>query len=369
MKRLCKLLGAAFSIDCGFWGEHRPLDVAGCAKLSALRAGEAKNPGPRRAAPPRPQGGLEDVQLLEPVTVALRNKLWKVFVDWFAANMGAEDPSEWAFRSPQAFGAVMVAYGHALYDAGSSLHYYRQLLAHVQKLHVQVKPFLSEAWEVATKWQAVEPVEHRPPIPESLVLAMVSLAWLWRWKRWAAITLYTFSAISRVGEVLTPSDILFEQEVIYLQVSRPKTRNRGPKVQYSSADWKPCVQLVSVVWDTLLPDEPLFPGSPAAFRFRWDALLRHLNVSASFQLTPASLRSGGAVAAHRRQVSINDLMWKMRITHQKTLTHYLQEVAASSILPQLAANVRSNIMLLKELMPCLCQTRGPQRTTASVVTT
>ena len=215
-------IAAAFAIDCGFWTGHRPLDVAGCARLSALQAGEAKNPGPRRAAPPRPQGGLEDVQLLEPVTVALRNKLWKVFVDWFAANVGGEGSSEWAFRSPQAFRAVMVAYGHALYDAGSSLYYYRQLLAHVQKLHVQVKPFLSEAWEVATKWQSVEPVEHRPPIPESLALAM---------KRWAAITLYTFSAISRVGEVLrahrrdvlTPSDILFEQDVIYFQDLKPRT--------------------------------------------------------------------------------------------------------------------------------------------------
>ena len=122
-RKLCQLLAAAFAIDCGFWTGHRPLDVAGRARLSALQAGEAKNPGPRRAAPPRPQGGLEDVQLLEPVTVALRNKLWKVFVDWFAANVdvGGEDSSEWAFRSPQAFGAVMVAYGHALYDAGSSL--------------------------------------------------------------------------------------------------------------------------------------------------------------------------------------------------------------------------------------------------------
>lgn len=226
------------------------------------------------------------MQLLEPVTVALRNKLWKVFAEWFAENIGPQDPSEWAYLSPQAFGAVMVAYGHALYDANSSLHYYRQLLAHIQKMHINVKPFLAGAWELATKWQSLEPVEHRPPIPESLILAMVSLAWLWRWRRWAAVALYTFSAVSRVGEVLrafrrdavTPSDILFEQHVIFLQVGQPKTRNRGPRIQYTSASWKPCVDLVSSVWDSISPDEPLFPGSPAAFRFRWDALLRHLNV-------------------------------------------------------------------------------------------
>ena len=146
----------------------------------------------------------------------------------------------------------------------------------------------------------MEPTEHRPPIPESVTFAMVSLAWLWGWKRWAAVTLYTFSAISWVGEVLrarrmdalTPRDILFEQHVIYLKVNFPKTRHRGPRVQYSSAEWDTCVSLVSKVWDELMPDEFLFPGSQAAYRFRWDALLKHLKISSSFKLTPGSLRGG-----------------------------------------------------------------------------
>lgn len=57
---------------------------------------------------------------------------------------------------------------------------------------------------------------------------------------------YTFSAISRVVEVLrarrrdalTPNDILHEQQVIYLRLRFPKTRNRGGKAQHSSADWE-----------------------------------------------------------------------------------------------------------------------------------
>ena len=164
-------------------------------------------------------------------------------------------------------------------------------------------------------------------------------------------------------------------------------------MQYSSANWKPCVQLVSRVWDTLLPDEPLFPGSPAAFRFRWDALLRHLNVSKTFQLTPASHRSGGAVAAHRRQVPINDLMRQMRVTHQKTLTHYLQEVAAmfsstsaaceceikhQAAQGALDAPILTNPRLQRSnrhrrrnrvRRRCLYQPCGPPRTPASVDTT
>lgn len=360
---LCKFLAAAFSIDGGLWPNHRPLDVAACARLSSLRCGEASHPGPRRPAVRTRHGNLADVELLEPVTVALRSKLWNLFLIWAKENLGTDAMDDWARSSPESFATVLVSYGHNLFEAGSSLHYFRQLAAHCQKTYIGLKPFMSSVWDLATRWQSVEPTEHRPPIPESVTFAMVSLAWLWGWKRWAAVTLYTFSAISRVGEVLrarrmdalTPRDILFEQHVIYLKVNFPKTRHRGPRVQYSSAEWDTCVSLVSKVWDELMPDEFLFPGSQAAYRFRWDALLKHLKISSSFKLTPGSLRGGGAVSAHRRKVAIEQIMWKMRIVHMKTLTFYLQEVAASSILPQLTARVRSDILLLRDLMPVLTQ--------------
>lgn len=163
---LCKFLAAAFSIDGGFWPNHRPLDVAACARLSSLRCGEASHPGPRRPAVRTRHGNLADVELLEPVTVALRSKLWNLFLIWAKENLGADAMDDWARSSPESFATVLVSYGHNLFEAGSSLHYFRQLAAHCQKTYIGLKPFMSSVWDLATRWQSVEATEHRPPIPE-----------------------------------------------------------------------------------------------------------------------------------------------------------------------------------------------------------
>lgn len=130
-------------------------------------------------------------------------------------------------------------------------------------------------------------------------------------------------------------------------------------LQHSSADDLVYIRFVARVWDRLLPDQFLYAGSPASFRSRWSALLRHLRVPPSFSLTPGSLRGGGAVASHRRGVPIADLMWKMRISQQRTLFHYLQEVTAISMLPQLSERTRTDIKLLQGFLPCSCRSFNP----------
>ena len=45
---LNKLLALALAVGAG-WCDAKRLNVAQCAKLGSLRAGEAKNPGPLRA--------------------------------------------------------------------------------------------------------------------------------------------------------------------------------------------------------------------------------------------------------------------------------------------------------------------------------
>lgn len=92
----------------------------------------------------RREGTLADVELLEPVTVALRGKLWRLFLQWAKENLDCEDLDERARCSPSSFATVLVAYGHELFEAGASLHYYRQLAAHVQKMAM--------VWEVESKW-------------------------------------------------------------------------------------------------------------------------------------------------------------------------------------------------------------------------
>ena len=372
-RSLCRILALALVGEAGMLGEVRPLDVAACAKLGTLRAGEAANPGPRAPRVMPRQGHLGSIEVLEPATVALRDRLWTDFCCWFEAEFGRDVLLDWIGRAPAVFVSSLIAYGNMCYSEGFSLHYFRQLLAHVQRVYVNLKVHMSAAWELVTRWQSTEPVAHRVPLPEPLLQAGIALALLWGWRRWAAVTMYCFYAISRVGEVLkarrsealTPRDILFEQNILFLKVLAPKSRNRGARMQYSSTDVATAVAFVSSVWDDLMPDEYLFPGSASSYRSRWDKIFQRLGVSSAMKLTPGSLRGGGAVSAHRAGTPIANILWKMRLAHQKTLSFYLQEVSASSVLPSLSDSARENIQLLRSLLPVLIKTQGPQRTAMS----
>eukprot|EP00438_Fugacium_kawagutii_P001726 Skav204117 [mRNA] locus=scaffold5190:190961:192067:- [translate_table: standard] len=343
--------------DAGMTPKTRRLDLSACAKCNS-RVGEASHPGPRRSDRTiRSAVQLADVELLEPSTVEIRHKVWQRFVRWSDETVGRGVAVDWVTRAPGVFVMLLVAFGYELFDAGESLHLYRQMLAYVQREFVLLKPYMSTAWATVSKWEKVEPLTHCVPMPEPLLHAMTTLCISWGWRHFAAAIIFSFYSVSRIGEVirarrrdvLTPRDLLDESDKVYLKILNPKTRNRGARVQHSSAEDSRLIKFVASVWDQLMPDEMLYSGSQSAFRSRWDALLRHIQVSKSFGLTPGSLRGGGAVAAHRRGVSVNDLMWKMRVTQQRTLFHYLQETAAVSLLPQLSEGTRYKIKLL-----CFC---------------
>ena len=362
-RRLCGALASSLLTAAGFFGRTRRLDIASCAKAGNTRIGEAANPGPRQVAGlfQRRAVNLAGVELLEPVTINFRAKIWARFLAWADDGLGPGLAEDWLSLQQQLFVELLVAFGYYLFHNGDALHTYRQLLAHVQREHPVLRLFMPKAWNVVHKWERVEPTTHRTPLPEPILLAMASIALHWGWRRFTAVLLYSFFSVSRVGEVLratrsqvlTPKDLLFESQTVYLRVLNPKTRNRGARTQYSCTDEKLCVDLVSAVWDELLPDQWLYEGSASAFRYRWDALLRKLTVPTSLHLTPGSLRGGGAVGSYRRGTPIDQLMWKMRILHQKTLASYLQEMVAASVLPTLPANVLDLIKQLQGILPFL----------------
>ena len=101
------------------------------------------------------------------------------------------------------------------------------------------------------------------------------------------------------------------------------------------------------------PTEALYPSSASAFRRRFDALLNFLQIEKKHRITPGSLRGGGAVWGPRQHISIDELCWKMRLQHTKTLRYYLQEVAADSILLSVNDESRQLILLLQGLLPPL----------------
>ncbi|OLQ07204.1 FK506-binding protein 1A [Symbiodinium microadriaticum] len=319
------------------------------AFVGHLRVGEAANPGPPKRAPR--QGSLFDVELVGATTLRVREQIWTVFVSWLREGL-SEGAVLGIFRCPPLLSLMLRDYGDVLYRTGFPLGAYRQLLAHAQKLVPLVKPHMCVAWNMVTRWQELQPVCHRTPLPEAILRAMVGLAYANGWKVWAATTLAMFYFICRPGEVLrglrkdllTPGDTLEPQHKwLYLRIRAPKTRRRGAKIQHAKLDDAVALEVALSVWEKLPRGRALYPGSPSAFRRCWDVLLRSLAIPATASLTPASARAGGAICAFQRGTPVADLMWRMRLRSQVTFEHYLQEMTGYSVIPALPHETRRRI--------------------------
>ena len=127
---------------------------------------------------------------------------------------------------------------------------------------------------------------------------------MWKWYRWAAITSLAFHGATRIGEplrarrkdLLLPSESGLDRPIIFLNISAPKPGKRGiGKVQHSRIKDATAVTLASYVFDALPRDELLYPASASTSRRRWDELLH------AFQ-----------------EVSLQNILWQMRIRHLAT---------------------------------------------------
>ena len=358
-RRLCVLIAQCACQDVGWIDNCRPFDISRCAKCTNARIGEASNPGPPKARKNRPNVVLSEVPLVQPATAALQRTVWTQFVSWVSVGAGAE-ASAAMLSVPEILVEMLCAYGQVLYSKGGPLQHYRQLLATAQRRSPLCKPLMKPAWEMLSRWERLEPVQHRPPMPEPLFEAMCSLGLCLGWERWVCATMLCFYGCCRIGEVLratrddlqTPADLLRGDNRFFLKISEPKSRNRGPRVQHSTLVLPEGIgKFITRTCDKLHRSSPLYHGSPAVYRKRWDCLLERLGVARTLRITPGSLRGGGAVAAYQGGLDISSLQWKMRLQHQSTLGFYLQEVAAGSILPLLPRHSREAIEAARAVFP------------------
>ena len=122
--------------------------------------------------------------------------------------------------------------------------------------------------------------------PVSLPIVKVICCWLaYAWNlRFCGVTLLSFFGLARVGEVLRcrrgdvllPADLLEEEvNAVYLSFPTSKTASR------------------ELIFGGLPPEALLWPLSPAAYRYRWNLLLRWLGIPKGLALTPGGLRGVG----------------------------------------------------------------------------
>ena len=148
-----------------------------------------------------------------------------------------------ALKVPPLLVEMLSSFAQELYDAGTPLHYYRQLLAFTQREVPAVRPFVTRAWEFV-RWETLEPLQHRPPLPEPVLKAMVC------------------PARPAVQEPLKACRELLEQGwSVYVRVQEPQTRKRGAVVQHVRVEaLEPVHRFIAAVLRPLLRMEQLYSG-------------------------------------------------------------------------------------------------------------
>ena len=338
---------------CDAVGWTKSATVAGCARCCHARIGEAKNPGPARPRRER-NFSLEQAPVQTFASLRLGDRRWDVFLTWCSSFISG-DVVALFLKVPLLLAHSIRSFGDLDFGAGGSLLYYRHLiLAALRKVPV-LKPYVSIAWDLATRWEKAEPVQHRVPVPEPLAEALIALAWAHGWKRWCGVVLLCFFGIARAGEVfrckradlLLPDDMLHESSAAFLLLRSSKTSYRqAARVQHLKIRNSYVVSLLRRIYLLADPDEDLYPGSAQIFRRRWDYLLQLLNVKVCPGVTPGGLRGGGAVAFYRKGGSV-------RLKQIATLESYLQEVAALSFLKELSSHSLASIRAAASLFPHL----------------
>eukprot|EP00438_Fugacium_kawagutii_P015944 Skav205630 [mRNA] locus=scaffold1575:126668:131720:+ [translate_table: standard] len=348
---------------CALLAWHACKDV-GCLRRSLIcrsnhmRIGEAKNPGPRRPRHEARSGdALDSVQLISAQTSALGERLYSQFQRWLVEHLDSSGIDQ-LFLVPSLMGYMLASYGRYLYSRGDALYTFRHLVVYIQRELVGSRGFLVPAWEVIARWEELEPVEHRRPLPAAMVGAMVCLSISWGWLRISSVILIAFHGCCRPGEVLRaqrsqlvlPCDLGLLSGPNYLRIQKPKPGRRGVgRVQHAKIADDNVVAFLTSAMKEISSDSLLYPGTSSAFRLRWNKLLYALSIPTTAQLTPAGLRAGGTVELYRRGTPVMDILWALRLKNVETLQHYLQEIATQITMVDLPLDARSKIACLQSL--------------------
>ena len=358
---LSRLLARAAAVHAG-WLHADKLNIAGCCRCGSLRVGEASHPGPRKRQTER-KDTLENMPLLLPATLALEKRLLEEFCSWCRREVKSMALDHLFNAAPELLAPLLRCYGDILFQRGGALSNLRHLLLACQRWKPLSRPYMHQCWELVARWEAHQPVQHRTPLPESLVKALCVVGWMHGWYGWVLATAIAFYGGARLGDVLRcsredlllPCDLAEEGRVpVFLRLRHFKTKFRNPaSVQHLRIVDQTTCFLLHLVFRHMEKDLPLFDTNPYQYRKRWNLLLASLEVPSTAKLTPGGLRGGFAVMAYRSGRSIQDIMWTMRLRSQVTLESYLQETASLNALVDMSAPARKALCAASKVFPLL----------------
>ena len=315
-------------------------------RLLLLLSGDIeRNPGPWQQASKAkaPRGALDMSVGFAPATSKRMSSCLGLFEAWLRSSLHISlEQIGWdTLAAPLA----ARAYGMHLYSQGEPRYLYVYTLTGLQDVFPHLRAFMAPAWVIDRKWQIAEPGECRPVISAPVMRAVTSLCLLWQWFRFLGVTLIGFLGMLHPSEFLglkrrdlvLPQDSLRHEPVFYVHISNPKT-SRFARRQHCKIDDPLVLQYVTKVFGHLHQFEALFAGGASAYRRRWDAVFSHLGVPSSQRTrgaTPATLRGSGATHMYLSCEDLPRVQWRGRWSQLKTVEHYVQEVAAQTLVARL----------------------------------
>jgi len=222
---------------------------------------------------------------------------------------------------------------------------------------------LASAWDLAFNWVVDEPHQHHAALPQSILIAAVSLALLWGWSREAATLALAWTGLLRIGEVFAAkrADLILPRDAApgiqhaLLKIRLPKTRGRAARHQSARIDPCDIVSLLTAVFGRLAPSDALWNHSPQALRKRFTTLQLALGLGAGpnneVPYTLGSLRPGGATYWLSVTEDSEYVRRKGRWVSSKVLEIYLQETAVATFTSRMTDNSLSRVNDLCRAFP------------------
>eukprot|EP00434_Breviolum_minutum_P029037 symbB.v1.2.025685.t1/scaffold2428.1/size79313/2 len=157
----------------------------------------------------------------------------------------------------------LVEYGRLLFDDGKPFYHYCETINALTVARPLIRRSLQQAWDLAFIWGSYEPSEHHVAMPYQILIALISAAWSWGWRREASIFALAWGALLRIGEVLDayrkdlvlPSDVGFTIDYVLLKICEPKTRYRAARHQAGKLEQIDLIEVVRIGFEELLPND------------------------------------------------------------------------------------------------------------------
>lgn len=181
--RLAAFLGAMVVEALKPIGRQRKLDAASCARSAARRIGEAQNPGPRQRLPRTDIPDLERINLVQPATQILQQRIHSRYIAWLENELGSAVLDRFV-RNPSLQIYFVRAFGNWLYQTGEPMYLFRHLVVYLQQRFPEFRPSLITSWDLLARWEIALPVVHRPPMPKLILDAFAALGLCWGWHKW-----------------------------------------------------------------------------------------------------------------------------------------------------------------------------------------